>query len=553
MKRTVLAAFAAALMMAAVAFGDDGPSTQPATKAASVLKPGDRILFIGDSITGLGERNEKGFVHLMRDALKAAHPDGNFELVTLGASGSTVGAWLDFFRRAADPKEKEFTTDVLTNGVKATLAKNWDVVIIMLGMNDVMMPAVNDDEKSLQDWQAAYARLVQTVRDRLHPRVTALAQCTMSTEDPKSAMSKFIDKLNGRVAELAKQSGCLFLATNNEYKSMLAFSRHQRADFHITYDYIHPTAEGHMAIATGMLAGLNDQGADLVRSDCIGPLNRRIASKSPVCRALPNGPDGEGEEFVIYCAQFRGMRLAGGPEGWTGSDLDRVIMLDVKGNPNRRQNVLVIEGSADNQKKRGEVVIPPAWLITSGPIYIWREKQFDEKVARTAIDDAIEAGKDFTAPVETLMHASSVPDCVGPKTTGTLKWHRFFPSVDYTGGDAPGNVDFLSIAVPKAFETGYGARWVRSDKDRPVKVEVSSKGFTGGIYMFVWLNGKKVYSGAVSEQPKMTTTVDAQLKKGWNCLAFRCCHRTYFMQCGVDLLPVGDDKMDDLRYSVVPK
>src|ERR1035437_3579754 len=87
------------------------PATAPASQPASVLKPGDHILFIGDSITGLGDREittqsrDTEFVPLIRQALAATHKDSKFELVTLGASGSTVGAWLNFFARAADPKQ----------------------------------------------------------------------------------------------------------------------------------------------------------------------------------------------------------------------------------------------------------------------------------------------------------------------------------------------------------------------------------------------------------------------------------------------------------------
>jgi hypothetical protein len=200
------------------------------------------------------------------------------------------------------------------------------------------------------------------------------------------------------------------------------------------------------------------------------------------------------------------------------------------------------------------IVIPPPWLLAGGIVHIWREHQLDEKAARTAIDDAIEQGKDFTKPIEMAMYSTSVAGYGVPKTVGALKWQRFFPSVDYTGGDAPGNADFQSIVYPHTFETGYGARWVYSDRDRPMRVEVSSAGFTRQTYVQVWLNGKKEYSGQVSDQPKMRTEVQTALKKGWNCLAFRCFHITYFFQCAVTLLPADKaDTLDDLRYSTVFK
>ena len=66
-----------------------GPALPPS--GAAVLQPADRIVFVGDSITGLGERNEGGFVRLIREGLKATHKDSTFELLTLGASDIETG------------------------------------------------------------------------------------------------------------------------------------------------------------------------------------------------------------------------------------------------------------------------------------------------------------------------------------------------------------------------------------------------------------------------------------------------------------------------------
>jgi lysophospholipase L1-like esterase len=568
-------------------------ASEPASQPASVLKPGDHILFIGDSITGLGDREittqtrDTEFVPLIRQALAATHKDSKFELVTLGASGSTVGAWLNFFALAADPKQKEFTTDVPQFGVKATLAKNWDVVIIMLGMNDVLQPAVNDDKESLANWDASYARLIQTARDRLHPRVVALAQCTMASEDRDSAMNKFVDKLNEHVAATAKKTDCVFLPTDNEYKRMLHLGRFLRNDFHVMYDFIHPSMEGQIAIADGMLEGLgNHLAKGWIESKFVEPLFNRIKEKSPFSYwTSPLGGKDDQVSFKLTFVWRNAPVNAGnviaydyGAE-WTilgkgiaeyffepkPSDCYSTVET-LTGKPDRLQNVfqispyrqeksgMVFEKNSTGKQVNIPVNLPSPWLITAGPVYIWGDHKFDEKAARTAIDDAIEAGKDFTSgDIDVVMQASSVPTSPAAKTTGKLTWHRFFPSVDYTGGDAPGNVDFWSISYPHCFETGYAARWVWSEKDRPVRLVASSKGFTRGTYMQVWINGKKEYGGEVSEEKEMKKEFAGSLNKGWNCVAFRCCHRSYFFQSDLEMLPVEKDNLDDLRFSVVPK
>ena len=544
-------------------------ASEPASQPASVLKPGDHILFIGDSITGLGDREittqsrDTEFVPLIRQALAATHKDSKFELVTLGASGSTVGSWLNSFARAADPKQKEFTTDVPQFGVKATLARNWDVVIIMLGMNDICQPAVNDDKESLANWDASYARLVQTVRDRVHPRVVALAQCTMASEDPNAAMNKFIDKLNEHVAATAKKADCVFLPTNGYYYGTLINGRQRQANFHVMYDFIHPNMYGQIAIARGMVAGLGEHAMDkyLVNQYHWPAMQKLEEPPSISCFISPSSVPGapapidDKLDFGIVCVSIGDGRYDfKPPSGWTisGGKLD----WQMTGKPDRLRNILLAEIKDAKQQLKAQFTIPAPWLITAGPVYIWGEHKFDETAARTTIDNAIEAGKDFTSgDIDVAMQASSVPTSPVAKTMGKLTWHRFFPSVDYTGGDRPGNVDFWSISYPHCFETGYAARWIWSDKDRPIKLMASSKGFTRGTYVQVWLNGKKEYSGEVSEEKDMKKEFPGSLKKGWNCLAFRCCHRSYFFQSAVDIGPVdmNKDNLDDLRYSVVPK
>jgi lysophospholipase L1-like esterase len=549
------------------------PRTGPTLPAESVLKAGDRIVFVGDSITGLGERNEGGFVRLMRDALAKTHPEAKFELVTLGQSGATVGTWMNNEARSRDPKEKEFFTDVPNVGVKDTFGKRVDVLVIMLGMNDILMPVLTDPDKWLEDWEKGYVQLVQTLRGRLHPRVIALGQCTMATEDVDGPTNKFIDRLNARVAAAADKSGCLPLPTNDWYKRVLATGRRFRPDFHVTYDYIHPTKEGQMGIAMGMLQGLGEEKSqEAVLTDCLAPVIRAMRKGgSTSFRVVALGDLGDRRSFFVtlWCEDARGRDSKikwSLPQSWTVVSVQeesaastRGSAYMVRGAPDRIGNVCMVERLPGPDAKtptvpaaQGRILIRPPWFLASGIFYTWADHKFDEKAARTPIDDAIEQGKDFTRPIDVRMHDN--PNVTDPPQRGTLKWLRFFPIVNYTGGDAAGNADFMGIVYPRSWETGYGARWVWSDRDRPVRIGVSSAGFTRGIYMFVWLNGKKQYSGEVSEQPDMRTEVTARLKQGWNCLAFRCCHRSYFYQCGVELLPADKgDALDDLRYSVVFK
>jgi lysophospholipase L1-like esterase len=107
----LLSALAGSLLLA------PGP-VRAADDTAVTLRKGDRIVFLGDSITEGGEKNPKGYVRLIRKELEEKHPDLGVEVVGAGVSGNKVP---DLQRRLEH--------DVL--------ARKPTVVVIYIGINDV--------------------------------------------------------------------------------------------------------------------------------------------------------------------------------------------------------------------------------------------------------------------------------------------------------------------------------------------------------------------------------------------------------------------------------
>jgi lysophospholipase L1-like esterase len=89
-------------------FGADDP---PA------LKKGERIVFLGDSITQAGA-GKKGYVTLLKQALQEKHKDLGIEVIWAGISGNKVP---DLQRRVA----------------KDVIARKPTLVVIYIGINDV--------------------------------------------------------------------------------------------------------------------------------------------------------------------------------------------------------------------------------------------------------------------------------------------------------------------------------------------------------------------------------------------------------------------------------
>ena len=83
----------------------------------SILREGDRIIFLGDSITAQGN-DPGGYVAIVRDTLTARHPELGLKIIGAGVSGNKVP---DLLRR--------LQRDVLDH--QPTL------VFILIGINDV--------------------------------------------------------------------------------------------------------------------------------------------------------------------------------------------------------------------------------------------------------------------------------------------------------------------------------------------------------------------------------------------------------------------------------
>jgi isoamyl acetate esterase len=88
-----------------------------AEEKAVTLKNGDRIVFLGDSITA-GGVSPKGYVTLVKNQLKEKHDDLGIEVIGAGISGNKVP---DLQRRLD----------------KDVLAKKPTIVVIYIGINDV--------------------------------------------------------------------------------------------------------------------------------------------------------------------------------------------------------------------------------------------------------------------------------------------------------------------------------------------------------------------------------------------------------------------------------
>ncbi len=231
--------------------------------------------------------------------------------------------------------------------------------------------------------------------------------------------------------------------------------------------------------------------------------------------------------------------LGGSGQGvgsWMGVEKqsrEKDTFLDVK-------NVNVKEGDSS---KDAAINIPAPWLIGYGIVnqQVWEpgtQKFFPSKGILPG-EEQFMKGLGF---------------CVTPDgwQGAPIKWTRYVPSIDYTGGNSPGSVCMYAVSFSGNFEAAFGVRWITSDKELPIKITVGTQAFAGAQGISVAVNGEQIYSGAINSEPDRRAVRNVVLRKGLNCLVFKANHCTWQWQFSIDIAVENPQELAGLIFSTVP-
>jgi lysophospholipase L1-like esterase len=510
-----------------------------------IIKDNDRIVFVGDSITGNGVRGGKGgWVALIGEGLRLDRPNANQTLTGLGGSGATVGAWLNFEKRS---RTESVVLDVKDIDVGKTLDAGAEVVIVMLGMNDVLAPSLKNQPADFDAWAIQYAQLIEVLRARSHPRVIALATVTPCTEDPASPKNRVLAELNARVVTLARQKNLPVLPTSEASYEVQALGRAYCPYYHVTADFVHPNAAGHLAIAVGMLRGLGEPKAAQKLLAHYARLYQPAADKFPTLSysllKSPSSPEDATHRFAVTyqwtstAAETPPRVQAIVPQGWKVSPASLTAAkgrFELAGPLDRLENKITLSADAGGETRQQVIAIPAGWRIAvgGGRLSGWTANSvYDPNKDRQPLDERLAQGDGF---------AAAVPFPAGAPAA----WRLAVASDDYTGLGRPGSVDMAAIAFFRYSSQAYGARWIYSPKERPVQANLSRQCFALNSSLDVWLNGKPVYQGKIGQ-----ATAAAALQQGWNLLVFRSYFIAWQWQFSIDLAGHEGDDLSDLRYA----
>lgn len=204
-----------------------------------IFKPGQRLVFIGDSITDAGRRQEaapfgNGYVSLARAFLIARYPELGLDIINQGIGGNTV--------RDLDRRWEEDVVHVQP-----------DWLSVKIGINDVWRQVAGRHSEAvlLPEYTETYERLLQRAREATTARLILMEPYIIETDrsDPFRAL---IDQYIPVVHRLAERYDAILIPTQSAFDEALQ----AQPSGYWAADRVHPNAPGHAVIARAFLRGV---------------------------------------------------------------------------------------------------------------------------------------------------------------------------------------------------------------------------------------------------------------------------------------------------------
>jgi lysophospholipase L1-like esterase len=200
-----------------------------------LLSKGERVLFLGDSITEQGVM-PKGYVTLLKEQIDIQHPELGVEIIGAGISGNKV-----------TDLEKRLARDVI--GRKPT------IVFIYIGINDVWHWALpNHTGTTREDFE----KLLREIIARIRYSGAEVVLCTPSVigekPDGSNPQDPMLDEYSAISRKIALDQGIRLCDLRKAFIAYLAAHNRENAGKSIlTTDGVHLNDAGNRLVANEML------------------------------------------------------------------------------------------------------------------------------------------------------------------------------------------------------------------------------------------------------------------------------------------------------------
>lgn len=203
---------------------------------AFLFTPGQKLLFIGDSITDAGRSPflplGDGYVQKFQELIQVRYPDLKLSILNRGISGDT-------------------TRDLLSRWERDVLQLQPDWLFIQIGINDVwsMLEGFFLEGISLDEFEINYRSLIEQAGKYTQAKVV-LIEPFLVEKNRQDNFRKALAQYQEKVAQLADEYHLLFVKLQQAFDDGL---RSQPAGVWAE-DRVHPTSMGHALIAEQILA-----------------------------------------------------------------------------------------------------------------------------------------------------------------------------------------------------------------------------------------------------------------------------------------------------------
>jgi isoamyl acetate esterase len=224
------------LLIAALVFSV--PVTARAADDPS-LKKGEKIVFLGDSITAGGVA-PKGYVTLIKNALAEKHKDLGIEIIGAGISGNKV-----------PDLQKRLDKDVL--------AKKPTLVVIYIGINDVWH-GENDPAKgtSKEKYEEGLKEIIGKIKDAGARVVLCTPTVIGEKKDGANKLDSKLDEYAEISRKVAKVTGAQLCDLRKAFVDSLAKNNDKDKESGVlTTDRVHLNDAGNKLVADTMLATID--------------------------------------------------------------------------------------------------------------------------------------------------------------------------------------------------------------------------------------------------------------------------------------------------------
>jgi lysophospholipase L1-like esterase len=205
------------------------------------LRQGERILFLGDSITELGVK-PNGYVALLQEKIRTRYPDLGIEIIGAGISGNKV-------------------TDLHHRLSKDVIDRKPTIVVIYIGINDVWHWALLNHKGTTR---AEFERLLREIVARIQYSGAEVVLCTPSVigekfdgTNPQDRMLELYCEIGRKIAS---DQGVRLCDLRKAFIAYLTIHNKENREKNVlTIDGVHLNDTGNRLVADEMLRFLGEQ------------------------------------------------------------------------------------------------------------------------------------------------------------------------------------------------------------------------------------------------------------------------------------------------------